>query len=103
MRHNEFGQPIGDPVEAWTTRPRPPRTPMEGRYCRVEPLDLDRHAVQLHAVAPSGVLSNRKRTAPQRQEPSIIRHCVATAARLSNHGAAIVPVAAATAVSRMID
>ena len=30
MRHNEFGQPIGDPVEAWTARPRPPRTPMEG-------------------------------------------------------------------------
>ena len=50
MRHNEFGQPIGDLVEAWTTRPRPPRTPMEGRYCRVEPLDLDRHAAHLHAA-----------------------------------------------------
>ena len=50
MRHNEFGQPIGDPVEGWTARPRPPRTPMEGRYCRVEPLDLDRHAAQLHAA-----------------------------------------------------
>jgi RimJ/RimL family protein N-acetyltransferase len=50
MRHNEFGQPIGDPVEGWTTRPRPPRTPMVGRYCRVEPLDLDRHAAQLHAA-----------------------------------------------------
>ena len=50
MRHNEFGQPIGDPVEGWTARPRPPRTPMEGRYCRVEPLDLDRHAAELHAA-----------------------------------------------------
>ena len=48
MRHNEFGQPIGDPVVAWTTRPRPPRTPIEGRYCRVEPLNVDRHAAQLH-------------------------------------------------------
>jgi RimJ/RimL family protein N-acetyltransferase len=49
MRLNEFGQPIGDPVEAWTARPRPPRTPMVGRYCRVEPVDVDRHAAQLHA------------------------------------------------------
>jgi len=48
MRHNEFGQPIGDPVTGWTARPRPPRTPIEGRYCRVEPLDPDRHAAQLH-------------------------------------------------------
>jgi RimJ/RimL family protein N-acetyltransferase len=48
MRHNEFGQPVGEPVEGWTARPRPPLTPIEGRYCRVEPLDLDRHAAQLH-------------------------------------------------------
>jgi RimJ/RimL family protein N-acetyltransferase len=50
MRHNELGQPIGDSVPGWTTRPRPPRTPIEGRYCRVEPLDPDRHAAQLHAA-----------------------------------------------------
>ena len=50
MKHNAYGQPVGDPVEAWTARPRPPRTPMEGRYCRVEPLDLDRHVAQLHAA-----------------------------------------------------
>ena len=61
MRHNEFGQPIGDPVEGWTARPRPPRTPMEGRYCRVEPLDLDRHAAELHA-ANTGAGDDRRWT-----------------------------------------
>ena len=43
-----FGQSIGFPVRGWTARPWPPATPMAGRYCRVEPLDLDRHARQLH-------------------------------------------------------
>ena len=46
-RINELGQPIGFAVPGWTARRPPPRTPMEGRYCRVEPLDLDRHAAQL--------------------------------------------------------
>jgi RimJ/RimL family protein N-acetyltransferase len=40
-------RPIGPPVPGWTTRPRPPRTPMVGRYCRVEPLDVARHAADL--------------------------------------------------------
>jgi RimJ/RimL family protein N-acetyltransferase len=41
-------QAIGFPVPGWTPRPRPPRTPMVGRYCRVEPLDPGRHAAELH-------------------------------------------------------
>jgi RimJ/RimL family protein N-acetyltransferase len=45
---NRFGQPIGAPVEGWTARPLPPATPMIGRWCRVEPLDVDRHAAELH-------------------------------------------------------
>jgi RimJ/RimL family protein N-acetyltransferase len=61
MRHNEFGQPIGDPVAGWAVRPRPPRTAMEGRYCRVEPLDLDRHAAELHA-ANTGAADDRRWT-----------------------------------------
>ncbi|MBK5297562.1 MAG: GNAT family N-acetyltransferase [Vicinamibacteria bacterium] len=61
MTHNEFGQPIGDPVGGWTARPRPPRTPMTGRYCRVEPLNLDRHGTQLHA-ANSEAPDNRRWT-----------------------------------------
>jgi RimJ/RimL family protein N-acetyltransferase len=40
-------QPIGAPAPGWTTRPRPPRAPMVGRYCRVEPLDVARHAADL--------------------------------------------------------
>ena len=43
-RTNEQGQPIGDPLPEWTPRPRPPATPMTGRFCRVEPLDPARHA-----------------------------------------------------------
>ena len=44
---NDAGQPVGCPVTGWTTRTRPPRTPMAGRYCRVEPLDVARHAGDL--------------------------------------------------------
>ena len=50
MRANEFGQPIGFPVPNWTPRQRPPRTPMYGRFCRLELVDVDRHAAGLHAV-----------------------------------------------------
>ena len=46
-RMNELGQPVGEEVVAWTARPRPPRTGMVGRYCRVEPLDVGRHAAEL--------------------------------------------------------
>ncbi|MEX2649995.1 MAG: GNAT family protein [Alphaproteobacteria bacterium] len=49
-RHNELGQPIGEPLEGWTARPRPPRTPMVGRTCIVEPLDPGRHADSLFAA-----------------------------------------------------
>jgi RimJ/RimL family protein N-acetyltransferase len=47
---NEFGQPIGRAVPGWKPPPRPPREPMDGRFCRVEPLEIDRHAADLHAA-----------------------------------------------------
>jgi RimJ/RimL family protein N-acetyltransferase len=47
---NRLGQPIGFPVQGWTHRETPGRTPLSGRFCRVEPLDPDRHAVELHAA-----------------------------------------------------
>jgi RimJ/RimL family protein N-acetyltransferase len=47
---NQLGQPIGFPVEGWTARQRPSRTPMTGRFCRVEPLDAGRHAAELYAA-----------------------------------------------------
>ncbi len=46
-RVNEFDQPIGPAVPDWTPRERPSRTPMTGRYCRIEPLDAARHASDL--------------------------------------------------------
>lgn len=42
--------PVGHPVPGWTTRPAPPRTPMQGRLCRVEPLDPARHGKDLYAA-----------------------------------------------------
>jgi len=45
-----FGQPIGVPLPDWVPRPRPPRTAMEGRFCRVEPIDPARHAADLFAA-----------------------------------------------------
>ena len=50
QRTISLGQPIGYPVEGWSPRARPPRTPMIGRFCRVEPIDVDRHAADLHAA-----------------------------------------------------
>jgi len=45
---NAFGQPIGSPLTDWTTRAEPPRTPIDGHYCRIEPVDPDRHAQDLY-------------------------------------------------------
>jgi len=48
QRTNPLGQPIGEPIADWTARPRPPRTPMRGRLCRLESLDAATHAAALH-------------------------------------------------------
>jgi len=49
-RLNELGLPIGPALEGW--RPPPPPAPrvLQGRWCRVEPLDAARHGPQLHAA-----------------------------------------------------
>jgi RimJ/RimL family protein N-acetyltransferase len=44
---NRLGQPVGFPVPYWTPPALPPREAMVGQYCRVEPLDADRHAASL--------------------------------------------------------
>ena len=46
-RANELGQPIGFPVPDWRPRPRPPRDAIEGRFCRLEPFNADRHCAEL--------------------------------------------------------
>jgi RimJ/RimL family protein N-acetyltransferase len=45
---NALGQPIGWRVNGWTPPPFPPRKPMVGRTCRLEPLDPAAHATDLH-------------------------------------------------------
>ncbi len=47
---NHLGQPVGFAVPDWVPARRPPRTAMEGRCCRVEPLDVARHAGELFAA-----------------------------------------------------
>ena len=53
-RLNEFGQPIGPDVPDWKPRPAPPRTPIVGRFCRLEPLGVE-HADALHAANSKSV------------------------------------------------
>jgi len=50
LLRNDLGQPLGAPVPDWQPRQAPPRTPMEGRLCRVEPVDPSRHADDLFAA-----------------------------------------------------
>lgn len=47
---NESGQPISFPIEDWQPRELPPHTPMTGQYCRLEMLDVDKHAQDLFAA-----------------------------------------------------
>jgi RimJ/RimL family protein N-acetyltransferase len=47
---NALGQPVGFPMPAWRPARQPPRSPMEGRLCRLEPLDPARHGAPLFAA-----------------------------------------------------
>jgi len=49
-RTNALGQPIGAPVPDWRGAAVPPRTPIPGRWCTLEPLDPARHAGDLFAA-----------------------------------------------------
>lgn len=56
-RRNAFDQPVGPPVEGWTARAQPPRTSITGRFCTLEPVDVERHAHDLYeafSTAPNG-------------------------------------------------
>lgn len=48
MKINPLGQPIGNPLPHWKAPPFPSREPMQGRYCRLEPLNPALHAVDLY-------------------------------------------------------
>ena len=47
---NDLGQLIGFPVPEWTLRPHPSREPVSGRFCRIEPISIERHAGDLHTA-----------------------------------------------------
>jgi RimJ/RimL family protein N-acetyltransferase len=54
---NAYGQPIGPPVADWTERSRPQRDVMSGRYCQLEPVDVERHGRALfeaYLLEPDG-------------------------------------------------
>ena len=47
---NELKQPVGPRLDGWVPPPPPQREVLCGRFCRLEPLDPERHAGQLHAA-----------------------------------------------------
>lgn len=47
MAHEPDPQPVGPPVMDWTPPAIPPRTPIDGRYVRIEPLSVQEHGGEL--------------------------------------------------------
>jgi len=47
---NELGQPIGFPLTDWQGATHPRGSVMQGRLCRLEPIDSARHAAELFAA-----------------------------------------------------
>ncbi len=47
---NHLNQPVGFPVPDWKQPRVPARETIEGRLCRLEPLEPERHAESLHAA-----------------------------------------------------
>ena len=47
---NSLGQPIGQTLPEWAPPEFPPKLPFEGRFCRLEPLDANKHSTDLFAA-----------------------------------------------------
>ena len=47
---NELGQPVGAPLPDWSGASEPDRTSLLGSRCRLDALDVERHAEALHAA-----------------------------------------------------
>lgn len=47
---DDNGLPVGPPIPEWSPPGPPPHETLAGTYCRVEPLDVDAHAADLHAA-----------------------------------------------------
>jgi RimJ/RimL family protein N-acetyltransferase len=52
---NFLGQPVGVSIPDWKPPARPSREAMEGRFCRVAPLDPELHAAALHEANKADV------------------------------------------------
>ena len=52
-------------LESWVGCPRPMRVPLEGCYCRLEPLDASRHGEQLYTACTLSESSSRFRYLPE--------------------------------------
>ncbi len=50
QQRNELGQPIGFPLDDWRACAHPRGASMEGRLCRIEALDVERHTSDLFAA-----------------------------------------------------
>ena len=56
---NSLGQPIGFPLTDWKACEHPPKTSVIGKYCRVDALNIEKHAKDLyHAFAKDQDHSN---------------------------------------------
>ena len=49
-RLNDYGQPIGNPVSEWSRRQPPTHAAIDGRFCRLEPINAARHGNALFAA-----------------------------------------------------
>lgn len=50
FRKNNFGQPIGETIQHWKSASLPAKTMLEGRRCKLEPLNIDEHAEYLFSA-----------------------------------------------------
>ncbi|MBX3709991.1 MAG: GNAT family N-acetyltransferase [Gammaproteobacteria bacterium] len=50
QQKNQFGQLLGHLVENWIPCQRPAKTLIQGRYCILEPIEINKHAVKLFDV-----------------------------------------------------
>lgn len=53
QRINQYQQPIGEALPDWQPVLSPPRAVIAGRYCRLEPLDINNHAKDLYEAYAS--------------------------------------------------
>ena len=57
QNYNQYGQAIGEALVNWSARSLPGDVTLEGAFCRLEPLDVARHASDLYGAyrsAPDG-------------------------------------------------